>query len=440
MFDGLQRWLSLILFGTAERDAKIQRHLDLQNRLAEIDIRLKDVAASIELHPDLLREQVSLLVGKVTVLAAGAQATDAALSNQHGAMANEVNAILNTVIPVRHSVAALEMRLSELNAAQQQSGIDTLLARSAELVGTLSNSQATSLSRQGEMANEVNAILNVVLPLQQRILALETRIDGLDRAMTDARAFDQAHNMLLARSTLALTSRRADPSSGAKVVATNPLPTASLQAQMTAFKAAAPNNFEAWYKAYVAGVEEGQRTPEGNLSHEGHIGAGYFRMFINVHARGRILDVGCGPLPLPAYLVDCPLESLAGIDPQDPHMPHPFAFAKTFAETIPWPAASFDTVVVATSLDHVYLLDKALAEIKRVLAPGGRLLLWTALLQSTPSYDPYGPAFEPPDQYHLFHPGLNWFYELFRSDYHLIERLPTVSSAEFVAFERIGSR
>jgi SAM-dependent methyltransferase len=126
---------------------------------------------------------------------------------------------------------------------------------------------------------------------------------------------------------------------------------------------------------------------------------------------------------------------LAGFDPLKPLAPHPFPFAQSLGETVPWPDNSFETVVVATSLDHVYLLDKALAEIKRVLVPKGRLILWTALLPETPPYDPYGPQITPPDQFHLFHPGRNWFLALFEADFDLIERMPTVAQAEMIAYQ-----
>lgn len=72
---------------------------------------------------------------------------------------------------------------------------------------------------------------------------------------------------------------------------------------------------------------------------------------------------------------------------------------------------------------------------KRVLVAGGKLLIWTAMLNETPRYEPRGPKFAPPDTFHLFHPGKNWFYDLFQSDYRLIERLPTVADAEFLAYE-----
>ena len=93
--------------------------------------------------------------------------------------------------------------------------------------------------------------------------------------------------------------------------------------------------------------------------------------------------------------------------------------------------------MIATSLDHIFLLDNALAEIKRVLVPSGRLLIWTAIFDQTSRYLPRGPKFDPPDRFHLFHPGRNWFYELFQSDYRLIERIPSIANTELIAYELI---
>ena len=123
-----------------------------------------------------------------------------------------------------------------------------------------------------------------------------------------------------------------------------------------------------------------------------------------------------------------------------PYDEHPFAFARSTAEFIPWPDETFETVVAATSLDHVYLLDRALAEIRRVLVRGGRFILWSAVFPHTPPYDPYAEAIIPPDLYHLFHPGENWFPAMLGQYFRLIERIGNepspILSGSFFAFER----
>jgi ubiquinone/menaquinone biosynthesis C-methylase UbiE len=54
-------------------------------------------------------------------------------------------------------------------------------------------------------------------------------------------------------------------------------------------------------------------------------------------------------------------------------LPRSFAFAEVDAQAIPFPDASFDGVIANHMLYHVPDREKAFAEIRRVLRPGGRL-------------------------------------------------------------------
>jgi ubiquinone/menaquinone biosynthesis C-methylase UbiE len=110
----------------------------------------------------------------------------------------------------------------------------------------------------------------------------------------------------------------------------------------------------------------------------------------------RILDVGCGT----GYLLDrlaarAPqAEALAGIDAA-PAMVEVARRAATddrlrfvagTAESLPWPAASFDLVVSTTSFDHWADQRTGLAQCARILEPGGRLVvadLFSVLLLPT---------------------------------------------------------
>jgi SAM-dependent methyltransferase len=367
-------------------------------------------------------------------LANSLNATENVLVGRLSLMHSQIETFAPQIAAISEMLAGFEHRTSTRNG-EISNEINAL--QNAVLLG---HNDLASLagSRHGAMANEINAILNAVLPQTLGFQAVEQRLEQLARSFVEMREIDAGLNMLMARSTSALIARIDGRLKSKTMPVLPPNPITTLAEQMAAMRLMAPNNFSTWYAAYERGVAEGLRTREGNLSHEGHIGAGHFRMFINVHARGRVLDVGCGPIALPSYLNDWPIRALAGLDPQLPFEPHSFPFAQSFAETIPWPDASFETVVIGTSLDHIYLLDQALAEVKRVLVPDGRLLIWTAIFDETPLYMPKGPKFTPPDSYHLFHPGRNWFYELFRPDYRMIERLPSVANAELVAYELIA--
>ncbi len=459
-----------IILPQRDLTAALDRRIDtLQAQLQSMVVQIAEVDQRIAVA------QASINSAANDLLSAGEPPQLTQMVQALGAVANEVNATLNAVLPQRDQLAEIANRTDSLQQtvsllrtklsdtashlmsaheppqfaelANQIAGLVPKFASPEHVTDALnqhsSQDRATLVqiaAALGAVANEVNATLNAVLPNRTDMSALNTRLDNLTLDIAAERERSAAQSSLSARNLSALLQRTNKTAAMGQLPIASPRRVPSLDQQMTEFKKLAPHNFAAWHKAYKAGIEEGLRTTTGNLSDDGHVGANIFRMFLNVHARGRLIDIGCGPLSMPSYLADWPVEDLAGIDPQQPFTAHPFAFVQTFAETIPWPDHSFETVVVATSLDHVYLLDRSLAEIKRVLTLGGRLLLWTGMFDHTQPYNPYGPAISAPDTYHLFHPGRNWFYELLIKDYRLLERMPTIAAAEFLAFEAIGQK
>ena len=97
----------------------------------------------------------------------------------------------------------------------------------------------------------------------------------------------------------------------------------------------------------------------------------------------RILDIGCGTgVLLHALNSTDPTLQLAGIDP----VAEMLAIARTrlndkvtlklsWAEQLPFEGASFDKVVSCSMFHYIRQPQQALAEIKRVLAPGGELVI-----------------------------------------------------------------
>jgi demethylmenaquinone methyltransferase/2-methoxy-6-polyprenyl-1,4-benzoquinol methylase len=99
-------------------------------------------------------------------------------------------------------------------------------------------------------------------------------------------------------------------------------------------------------------------------------------------ARGmKVLDVGCGTglLAREALTLIGPGGSLIGVDPSAGMMAQariPGAeFLQGRAEAIPLPDASVDFLSMGYALRHIDDLHVAFAEFRRVLRPGGRLLL-----------------------------------------------------------------
>lgn len=98
-------------------------------------------------------------------------------------------------------------------------------------------------------------------------------------------------------------------------------------------------------------------------------------------ALGEVLDLACGTANLLPRLTAWGgrVERYAGVD-LSPEMllaasPIPASLAVADAAALPFPAARFDTVVSASALHDFPDPARALAEVRRVLRPGGRLLL-----------------------------------------------------------------
>ncbi|MFS0738638.1 class I SAM-dependent methyltransferase [Sphingomonas sp. 1P06PA] len=89
---------------------------------------------------------------------------------------------------------------------------------------------------------------------------------------------------------------------------------------------------------------------------------------------GSVLDFGCGSKPYETLFANA--HSYVGVDIAASGHSHVRSRIDHFydGETLPFDDASFDAVVSFEVFEHVFNLDRILAEIRRVLKPGGRLL------------------------------------------------------------------
>lgn len=128
--------------------------------------------------------------------------------------------------------------------------------------------------------------------------------------------------------------------------------------------------FARWYALSARRAERGE--------------IGRRRRELLAHASGRVLDVGVGSGEAFKHLPPA-VGGVVAVEP-DPGMLRrarrravavsvPVAFVRAVGEALPFSAGSFDTAVVTLVLCTVEDLNATVAELYRVLIPGGRLLL-----------------------------------------------------------------
>lgn len=136
-----------------------------------------------------------------------------------------------------------------------------------------------------------------------------------------------------------------------------------------------------WKKSLRDEEELARELPTGVLSYEGHPIAEVVREHLRLHARpGNCLDLGCGSIAKPGYM--CDGLDFIGVDPCHGWTEREFDFAQAVGEYLPFKSETFDNVLLATSIDHVIDPHTVMAEVCRVLKPGGKLFIW---------YTPYPP-------------------------------------------------
>jgi SAM-dependent methyltransferase len=135
---------------------------------------------------------------------------------------------------------------------------------------------------------------------------------------------------------------------------------------------------------------------------------------VRSHAHGVLLDVGCGSMPF-AYLFRGYATRYLGSDlPSSRYVggARPDVFCP--AEVLPIRSGSIDTVLGLSMMDHVAEPLRMLAEVRRVLRPGGVLLL--EFPQMVPWHD------EPYDYFRYTRSGIEWL--LARAGFETLDVLP----------------
>lgn len=184
-----------------------------------------------------------------------------------------------------------------------------------------------------------------------------------------------------------------------------------------------PDLFAMWHERLKATLTAFAKTKVGNAASPLDPYSLMFRDFVEKYIEGRVLDVGCGVFGLPHYLSAYPHDLVSGLDPLPMQQPADFEFVQGIGEYLPWPDASFSTLISATSLDHCLALERCIEEMVRVLRPGGHIVLWIGSLPGSPKFEPAQPGFTPADDYHLFHFDKTWFEPMLEEAFELVDRI-----------------
>ncbi len=128
----------------------------------------------------------------------------------------------------------------------------------------------------------------------------------------------------------------------------------------------------------------------------------------------RVLDVGCGEGQVARLAIAGGAAVAIGVDPT-PAQIHVAvdraggpAYARAGAAGLPFADGSFDAAVACLVFEHIRAIDAAIAEVARVLQPGGRFLFFLnhPLLQTPNSGWIDDQILDPPEQYWRIGPYL----------------------------------
>jgi SAM-dependent methyltransferase len=128
----------------------------------------------------------------------------------------------------------------------------------------------------------------------------------------------------------------------------------------------------------------------------------------------RVLDVGCGEGQIARLASHGGAATVVGVDPTWAQVAEARrrgggpSYARAEAARLPFADASFDAVVACLVFEHIEAVDDALAEVGRVLEPGGRFLFFLnhPLLQTPGSGWIDDQILDPPEQYWRIGPYL----------------------------------
>jgi SAM-dependent methyltransferase len=127
-----------------------------------------------------------------------------------------------------------------------------------------------------------------------------------------------------------------------------------------------------------------------------------------------VLDIGCGEGQVARLACGGGATVVVGVDPTAAQVVEAARrgggprYARAAAARLPFRAATFDAAVACLVFEHIHEVDRAIAEVARVLVPGGRFLFFLnhPLLQTPNSGWIDDQLLDPPEQYWRIGPYL----------------------------------
>jgi SAM-dependent methyltransferase len=127
-----------------------------------------------------------------------------------------------------------------------------------------------------------------------------------------------------------------------------------------------------------------------------------------------VLDIGCGEGQITRLAARLGARRAVGIDPTTAQLDEAVArgggpvYARADAAALPFADARFDAAVACLVFEHIRAVDDAIAEVARVLRPGGRFAFFLnhPLLQTPSSGWIDDQVLDPPEQYWRIGPYL----------------------------------
>ena len=103
--------------------------------------------------------------------------------------------------------------------------------------------------------------------------------------------------------------------------------------------------------------------------------AGVYEAHLPAHARGRLVDLGCGRVPLYEAYKDLVSENVCVDWGNSLHKSEHLDFECDLCGRLPFQDGEFNTILLSDVLEHVSEPEHLWTEMARILKPGGKLLL-----------------------------------------------------------------